>query len=359
MSRLRPDNTAVIWGGSDDRQNLEVNGDNASVLVAWVLGRISPAWEKDLRVSLQKRLGVAVDDAKHLLHELIEAAVLVEPESTEPARTRAEQWSWYGWDDAAAFHSATFGQRFDPDTLNELVYADYYRQLLADPGPIGAQPAAIKPADGYGVALAIPATAAPPITVSAVLDRAAPINRFRQPKIALSDLQAVLQRSVGVQRMVGGVLGDHLIKAHPSGGARHPCECYVIAKAVDGLLPATYHFDPVHHAFRSLPHSGAPGKIDQACFGKGGIVTAPAVLVLTCRWLRHNWKYRYPRSYRMVLLELGHIIQTINLVAGAHGLGAYHCPSINDAEVLGLLGLEDDCREGPLYAIGIGAEGVR
>jgi SagB-type dehydrogenase family enzyme len=350
----------VIWGGSGfDRQKLEVDGVSASVLVAWVLGRTVAATEEDLRLSLQERLGVAVDDAKHILHELIEATVLVEPESTELARARAEAWSRYGWDDAAAFHAATFGQRFDPDTLNELDYADYYRQLLADPGPVGAQPAATKPTDGYGVALSVPTTAMPPITVSDVLDRAAPINRFRQPQLSVSDLQGVLQRSVGVQRTVGGVLGDHLIKAHPSGGARHPCECYVIAKTVDGLPPATYHFDPVTHALRSLPDSGASGKIDQACFGKGGIVTASAVLVLTCRWLRHNWKYRYPRSYRMVLLELGHIIQTINLAAAAHGLGAYHCPSINDVEILGLLGLDDDCLEGPLYAIGIGAEGVR
>lgn len=361
VSRLRPDDTAVIWAGSGfDRQKVEIHGATAPVAIAWVLGLSNePAGVDDIVESLRGRLGIDRSDAGRLLRELVEAGVLVEPEAAESSRARVEEWARYGWDDAAAFHAATFGQRFDPDTLDELDYGDYYRQLLAEPGPVGAQPSAVKPTDGYGPAIELPLTAAPAVTTADVLDRAAPINRFLKKSITASELQATLQRSFGIQRTVGGVLGEHLIKAHPSGGARHPYECYVIAKSVDALTPAAYHFDPVSGSLRALPDTGAVEKIDETCFGKGGIVSASAVLVLTCRWLRHNWKYRYPRSYRMVLLELGHIIQTINLVAAAHGLGAYHCPSINDAEVLRLLSLTDDCLEGPLYAIGIGAEGVR
>lgn len=123
--------------------------------------------------------------------------------------------------------------------------------------------------------------------------------------------------------------------------------------------PPAYHFDTVDGILRQLTGSDAVTGIDTACFNKGGIVTASAVVAITSRWLRHNWKYRYSRSYRMVLLELGHAIQAIHLSARANGLGAYHCPSINDAELFSLLDLTDDCVEGPLYAIGIGKNGSR
>lgn len=117
VGRLRPDDAAVIWAGSGfDRQTVEVSGATARAAVAWVLSLPdAPALEADVVESLQGRLGTDRFDAGRLLREMVEAGVLVEPEAAESSRARAEEWSRYGWDDAAAFHSATFGQRFDPD----------------------------------------------------------------------------------------------------------------------------------------------------------------------------------------------------------------------------------------------------
>jgi hypothetical protein len=88
-------------------------------------------------------------------------------------------------------------------------------------------------------------------------------------------------------------------------------------------------------------------------------LTAGAVIVVTCRWLRHSWKYRYDRSYRMLMLEVGHIVQAINLAMIGHGLNVYHCPSINDRSLRQILAIDDDCAEGPVYALGLGHGGIR
>lgn len=173
------------------------------------------------------------------------------------------------------------------------------------------------------------------------------------------ELRSVLPQSFQAQRVIGGLLGEHLLKAYPSGGARHPLEVYVIAKSVSGLSASAYHFDAVDGSLMQLGGSESVEGIDAACFGKSGIATASAALVITSRWPRRNWKYRYSRSCRMIFLELGHAIQAIHMAAVANGLGAYRCPSINDAELRWFLDLPDDCVEGPLYAVGIGKDGTR
>lgn len=257
------------------------------------------------------------------------------------------------------FHYSTFGQPFDPDTLGDVSYEEYYRSILDDLSTAGPQPPARKGFLASGPVfdpIGVNDTARP---FADILDASYPINRFQTQGISAEELHSALSGSMKTQKIIGGILGEHLLKPYPSGGARHPLEAYVVAKSVRNLPTTTYHFDSVSGTLSPLFTDAAVSGIDEACFDKGGIVTSSAVLLITCRWPRHNWKYRYSRSYRMVMLELGHAIQAVHLAARANNLGVYHCPSINDATVLNLLELSDDCFEGPLYAIGIGKDGTR
>lgn len=363
VARTGVDGQVVIHGGSGfDRQRVDIagEGEGAFTFVTWVLARSMPAARDELSDSLADVLQVSPDDADEVIAELVEAGVLIDANEADEVGEALRCWSTHGWDEAGLFHYATFGQRFDPDTLGDVSYEEYYQTILDDPATAGPQPPAIPSAPSQSQSeVHEPQSAPAAIPFGDVLARSAPINRFAHQGIELSELQRVLAESFQAQRVVGGTLGEHLIKAYPSGGARHPLEMYVIARSVSGLPASTYHFDARDGTLRKLPSRGSVSDVDTACFRKGGIVTASAVLVITSRWMRHNWKYRYSRSYRMVLLELGHAIQAVHMSARAEGLGTYHCPSINDAELLSLLDLTDDCAEGPLYAIGIGKDGIR
>jgi len=360
VRRLRSGDTPIIWAGSGHRrEGVDVEALEPAGLITWLLKITRPATESQLLASLSADLEMDGDAAKLVLTELIETGALVEDGARALAQERAEQWGAFGWSDPAAFHSATFGQRFDADTLDGMDYPTYYRKLLENSREVGEQPPAVKPVDHYGDPAEVEPADRVPVAAMTVLNGLMPINRFERSVLDAADVVGLLGDAAGAQRTVGGILGEHLIKAHPSGGARHPLECYVVAKHLNGMPAGVYHFQPTHHQLRPVPGAGEPAEIDTICFGKGGIATAAAVVVVTCRWLRHSWKYRYPRSYRMIMLELGHLVQTFNFTATARGLGAYHCPSINDAAMLEFLGLDDDGIEGPLYAIGIGAEGIR
>lgn len=360
INRTGPDGQVVIHAGSGfDRQRVEIGERGAPALVTWILAQSTPATHNELIDSLADALELPSGDACDIVGQLIEAHVLLDAVDADEVGNALRRWAAHGWDDAALFHYSTFGQPFDPDTLGDVSYEDYYRSILEDVSTAGTQSPASKPAALSHSEFRYDKAPRTSVPFTEVLGQSAPINRFGEQGIELAELQSVLSESFQAQRVIGGVLGEHLLKAYPSGGARHPLEMYVIAKSLLGVPAGAYHFDAVDGTLRQLASSDAVTGVDTACFGKGGIVTASAVLVITSRWLRHNWKYRYSRSYRMVLLELGHAIQAIHLSARAGGLGVYHCPSINDAELLSLLDLTDDCDEGPLYAIGIGKNGIR
>jgi SagB-type dehydrogenase family enzyme len=345
-------------GSGDQRGHFAIDG-NAQPLVDWLLRRHHAAKTDELTSSLCAATAVHERDARQLVEHLIATQVLLPDGAGAHERDHLVKWGALGWRDAADFHLATFGLRFIPDEVDGVTYADYFARMVEDTGSVGAQPPAATVREGDPVPEPDVDEDKPSATLGDVLASAEPINRFEGPWVTYADVLPPLRKAFGVQRTVGGLLGPHHLRSYPSGGARHPFEAYVVSKGIDGLPLGAYHFDPVASRLIELAEPGDASEIDTACFGKGGILTAGAVVVLTCRWLRHSWKYRYARSYRMLMLEVGHIVQAINLAAIRHGMNVYHCPSINDRLLREILSITDDCAEGPVYALGLGYGGVR
>lgn len=358
VTRLDEKSRVLVHAGTGDaRTHLALEGAESRPLLQWLLSQQPARTSEALTTDAAATLGMPVDDARALVTHLIENGVLAESGSAVAARRHIEAWGPYGWRDAADFHLATAGLRFIPDQVDGLSYEEYFSRMVDDVESAGEQPAPTVPVDGPR--LPSPGTRTADASLDKTLSRAMPINRFTGPPVTLAGFLPPLREAFGVQRTVGGLLGPHHLRSYPSGGARHPFEAYVVSKGLTDLPEGVYYFDPITHelVIRSTP--GDAIQIDTACFGKGGIVSADAVVVLTCRWLRHSWKYRYARSYRMLMLEVGHIVQAVHLAMRAHDVGIYHCPSIDDRLLRQILELDDDCAEGPVYALGLGHEGVR
>jgi SagB-type dehydrogenase family enzyme len=75
--------------------------------------------------------------------------------------------------------------------------------------------------------------------------------------------------------------------------------------------------------------------------------------VMTARFERSFWKYRHPRGYAVVLMDAAHLSQTLYLVAGELGLGAFVSAAVNAGNIEDLLGL-DGLGEGVVAACGVG-----
>ena len=172
---------------------------------------------------------------------------------------------------------------------------------------------------------------------------------------------------------------DVLKRTSPSGGALHPTECYLIVQRVEGVAPGLYHYRIDGHALEPVSPAVAPPQpgdtgtqplgdaatrawsADElrafariAVAGQDWFADAPVLCVLAPRFARNYWKYRnHAKAYRVAILDVGHLSQTLQLCATQAGLGPFITAAINEVDIeraFGLTGYVD----GPLAVCGFG-----
>ncbi len=147
-----------------------------------------------------------------------------------------------------------------------------------------------------------------------------------------------------------------LKKTSPSGGGLHPVEAYLIVQNVEGLAPGLYHYHAVAHALEPLPDAPVPLAqfAMRAVAEQHWFANAHAMVVLAPRYDRSFWKYRsHAKGYRAIVLEAGHLSQTLYLAATDAGLGAFITCAINEIPLEEALGL-DPVSNGILALCGFG-----
>jgi putative peptide maturation dehydrogenase len=147
-----------------------------------------------------------------------------------------------------------------------------------------------------------------------------------------------------------------LKKTSPSGGALHPTEAYLLVRAVEGLAPGLYHYRAGDHALQPMPFEA--GALDRLAWlavgGQHWFANAHALVVLAPRFERNFWKYRdHPKAYRVAILDVGHLSQTLQLAATTLGLGSFVTAAINEVDIERAFGM-DGIAEAPLAVCGVG-----
>lgn len=148
-----------------------------------------------------------------------------------------------------------------------------------------------------------------------------------------------------------------LKKYNPSGGALHSIEAYPLLLNVEGAAAGLYHYNVEHHRLDQLQafdRDAARELVVDALAGQHWYQSAHAIVFMTSRFERAFWKYRqHTKAYKSIVMDAGHISQTIYLLAAERGLGAFVTMAMNDVELEQLLGI-DFVEEGLIAACGIG-----
>ncbi|GEM_PF-1087832 len=106
---------------------------------------------------------------------------------------------------------------------------------------------------------------------------------------------------------------DSFRKTSPSGGAKHPTEAVVFFNQdFDNLEKGAYIYDVKEHALIKDDFLGNNTHRD-------GYQDSVSILIRS-RVERPMWRYREIRSYRAILLDAGHIVETIRQVCEYKGL---------------------------------------
>ncbi|MEO6155346.1 MAG: putative peptide maturation dehydrogenase [Thermomonas sp.] len=329
-----------------------------------LLGALSPL-DWIATTPLRERHGAA------RVRRLLKAGLLIG--STKPWAAqrdldkRLRGQNWHGL--AAVWHAASRWDGIDAAGEVEeagLHNAEGLRQAYGAPPPmLHARP------DG-GACTALPRL--PRDAFDQILDARASCRNFDAGKmLPLAALSQVLERAFGERGRVRGANDfDVLKRTSPSGGALHPTECYLIARKVDGLASGLYHYRPGEHVLQALPldeeqvlagagkHAAAEAMsaLDYLAWiavgGQPYFADAHALCVLAPRFERNFWKYRnHSKAYRVCILDVGHLSQTLLLSATEQGLGSYVTAAINEADIERAFGLTPWI-DGPLAVCGIG-----
>jgi SagB-type dehydrogenase family enzyme len=125
--------------------------------------------------------------------------------------------------------------------------------------------------------------------------------------------------------LVSEIFGRLLHKTSPSAGARHPTEVYAVVSRVDGLEPGIYHYCVRDHALERVRSGDFAERIEAICAYQDWFGSAPVVFVMTSVLARTAHKYEEDGAYRLLYIDVGHLSQTLHLVAASMGLGV--CPT--------------------------------
>jgi putative peptide maturation dehydrogenase len=316
-----------------------------SAEAAAALGAISPShWvERD---------ALDAAHARSLIDALIRDGLLVERGSDADARDTLVRDT--GWRSASA--GVHYGSRWrGVDTAEnqrhfaELHGGDLMKQLGPAPPPVRER------ADARD---RIALTRATPSALDALLDTRVTCRNFDASPLGEADFAAVLQRAFSARAVDDYAPGLQLLKKGvPSAGGLHPTEAYLLVQRVEGIAPGLYHYHPVDHALepmRTLDASEARTLATAFVGAQPYFIDAPVLVMPVARFRRNLWKYRnHAKAYRALILDVGHLSQTIYLAATELGLAAFITAAINEIDIEEAFGL-DPLEEGPLAVCGFG-----
>lgn len=262
------------------------------------------------------------------------------PDPRETAMRTFASWN----PSAGFFHSTTRDVRFIP--------ARQATRILARQARTWPMPPPVKRLTGAALVDLPPADTAgefPGVLLSRRTWR-----RFSRRPIAKLELATLLWLSCGIQKWVTTAGQRLALKTSPSGGARHPIECYVAVRDVKGLRSGVYHYAPDIHALERVGRKTVTAAMLRSYVPRSGhFANASAMVFFTAVFERQLWRYPYARAYRAALVEAGHVCQTFCLAATWMGLAPFSVMGLADSRIEQDLKI-DGVSESVLYAAGVG-----
>ena len=289
-----------------------------------------------------------VETTQASVRRLVELGCLEEESPNSPNSGQDEHWSTFMGAAGNAFHHDSRDHHYidDPEDL-----AAFVRNVQQQPRPAAykcscersAEPIAL-PVSGLIEAQGL----------SEIMFARRTSRNFAAEAMPIETLATLLFHAAGVAfELETEHFGRVLFKAAPSPGARHGTEIYCYPTCVQGLEPGAYHYCSMHHRLNATGGK-SDDFIGQALANQAYFESASVLFVLTYATRRVSWKYRMPRSYRLIHFEVGHVCQNLLLAGTALGLGVFQTGAFNDSEVEKVLDLQDG--EFAMYVAGAGIE---
>jgi SagB-type dehydrogenase family enzyme len=138
----------------------------------------------------------------------------------------------------------------------------------------------------------------------------------------------------------------------PSAGALYPLELYLILTRIEGVPDGVYRYQPLHHRLEPVRLPPTSEEVGDLLLAQAFVGEANVLLFVAASLGRTLDKYG-PRGYRYLLLEGGHVVQALCLLATECGLASLCIGGFRDSRINRWLGL-DGVHEAVIYAVALG-----
>lgn len=173
--------------------------------------------------------------------------------------------------------------------------------------------------------------------VNCMLDRKSH-RLYKDEVISLVELSYLLSMTQRIKDIKGNNYVG--LRPVPSAGGRHPFETYLVVLNVEGLKEGIYRYLPLEHKLLFVRNEDdLPRKIAIASNGQKFAATAGVTFVWSCIPYRTEWRYK-DNSYKIMLLDAGHICQALYLACETIKLGTCAIASYNQKKMDDLIGVD-------------------
>lgn len=353
-----------------DLNTLASGGSGLRTLLEWVA--LAPHLAAEVVVSIEEMTILqAIPSSKWMTLDDVLAAhprdsvdslirnglLIVETTESDERDSRVRDTHWRSA--SAVMHYASKWSNVDTEVI-EKEFAEIAEGTLLD--HLGPAPPAVRERAQARDRLRLPA--AEPTSLDALLSRRVTCRNFDASReLTLAQFSAVLFRAYGARAVDDFAPGVKLLKKGvPSAGGLHATEAYLLVQRVEGIQPGLYHYHPVDHALepiRLLDAGEAATLARSFVAAQAYFVGAPVFVIPVSRFARNFWKYRnHAKAYRALILDAGHLSQTMYLAATELGLAAFITAAVNEIDIEAAFGL-DPLEEGPLAVCGFGIRAAK
>lgn len=255
-----------------------------------------------------------------------------------------KEWSDLGWEAAFYFHLFTRDYPFLDYSVDG---TSLDMQLMKDYQSITERVSNIKNYDGYGfISLEKP-------TEQSLMNKddwssffSLKASRKSKQSTSISDLSDILYYVAGKsgEKNWSGQ-GKFLFKHIPSGGARHPTEVYVANLRSNDFPIGIYHYNVEQHGLDIIAKLDLDQLLELVNLSvpdlkRRGPDTPNFVFFFTSYVERSMWRYRDARSFRVILIDLGHVLNAFRMISIGAGLIPWVGQGINPIHAANLLSID-------------------
>jgi SagB-type dehydrogenase family enzyme len=316
------------------------------LIAALALARIKQPFTKAQFFECARMVGHPIDDLFWLAVRAGSLVVLSEERTEGWSRTEPAEYEWtkFGWSVAKLFHQSILATQFVSGTEEGWELTGKVHSAIASSGKGPSLTRELNSKDK--IALDDHPPKPNKDFFETIISRRTRRNFNASITINKSTISGICNYTARPQGMLSNpYFGDHFLRTSPSGGARHPVELYPVVLRSPDLQTGVYHYNPALHTIAKISNAD-DATIHMMGQRQAGTSGMPLAFIVTIRFCRNLWKYRYSKSYLFSWLDVGHFVQTLVLVCNAYGLGCFLTPAL-DVECaqtsLKLTNVYDEC----------------